>query len=187
MTTGATMAEHDEAGWYDDTPSADPAIRLAYEAALGRLILAHNELDYRLTTIIELAVAELSADPDLLDLAKGDFAARVRSLRLLKALPAKLPLERVECDKLLSLNSQRNIVAHGHFDQNPFDGSFTVLEQRRWNSERKRKAQEFPIPRLERLASDMAAEADNLRHAAAIYDFLDVTLTGVHEGSPDGE
>ena len=36
----------------EDSPWADPAIRTAYEAALGRFILVHNEADYRLSQVI---------------------------------------------------------------------------------------------------------------------------------------
>jgi len=36
----------------DDIPWADPAIRTDYEAALGRFILAFNEVDYRLSQVI---------------------------------------------------------------------------------------------------------------------------------------
>lgn len=173
------MIEHDaddDGYWDDDTPSADPGIRLAYEAALGRLILAHNELDYRLTTIIGSAAGLLSKDPALADLASGDFATRLRNLRLLKSLPADLGLSRVDCDRLADLNGQRNIVVHGHFDQNPFDGSFTLKRPRRWSAEKKHKVATFPVSRLAKLASDVAAEADRLRHVEAFYDFQDITI-----------
>jgi hypothetical protein len=36
----------------DDIPFADPAIRADYEAALGRFILAFNEVDYRVSQVI---------------------------------------------------------------------------------------------------------------------------------------
>jgi hypothetical protein len=36
----------------DDIPSADPAIRTDYEAALGRFVLAYNEVDYRVSQVI---------------------------------------------------------------------------------------------------------------------------------------
>jgi len=36
----------------DDITWADPAIRTDYEAALGRFILAFNEVDYRLSQVI---------------------------------------------------------------------------------------------------------------------------------------
>jgi hypothetical protein len=41
-------AEEDD----EDIPWADPQIRLDYEAALGRFILAFNELDYYLSMLI---------------------------------------------------------------------------------------------------------------------------------------
>jgi hypothetical protein len=36
----------------DEIHWADPEIRVDYEAALGRFILAFNEVDYRLTQLI---------------------------------------------------------------------------------------------------------------------------------------
>jgi hypothetical protein len=44
--------------WYDDVPSADPAIRKEYEAALGRFILAYNEVDYRLSKVIAIELSD---------------------------------------------------------------------------------------------------------------------------------
>lgn len=75
----------------EDVPWADPAIREAYEAALGRLILAHNEVDYRLTTVIAGAAEQLGGGP-LTKLAEGDFSRRVGNLEVLQALDKKLSL-----------------------------------------------------------------------------------------------
>jgi hypothetical protein len=38
--------------FYEYVPMADPVIRTNYEAALGRLILAHNEVDSQRTLFV---------------------------------------------------------------------------------------------------------------------------------------
>ena len=43
----------------DDTPWASPEIRTNYEAALGRFILAFNQIDNQLTDIIETVLRRL--------------------------------------------------------------------------------------------------------------------------------
>ena len=43
----------------DDVPWASPEIRQQYEAALGRFILAFNELDNLLTEIIQTTLERL--------------------------------------------------------------------------------------------------------------------------------
>ena len=54
----------DDMPWEDDIPSADPAIRTEYAAALRRFILAFNEADYRLSKVIRAELSE-RGHPDL--------------------------------------------------------------------------------------------------------------------------
>lgn len=148
------MSEDIPPDWYDDIPSADPAIRTEYEAALGRFILAYNEADYRLSRVI---AAELS-DRGHLDLgaaaAKGTFAQRLEKLEILSTAENR-HLSRVPVAKLRSLHAGRNNLAHGHFDQNPFDGSYYVIQRE--------KARDYPVSRILELADDLAKIADILR------------------------
>lgn len=111
----------------DSPPFADPNIRVDYEAALGRLILAHNEVDYRLAKALERVVLRLAKDRSLIHYARGTFDNRLRNLELFqKATPDSGPV-RIDVAELRRLNAIRNEVAHGHFDQDPFDGSFNLV------------------------------------------------------------
>jgi hypothetical protein len=67
----------------DDIPWADPAIRTDYEAALGRFILAYNEVDYRVSQVIRSELTRRGR-PDLAETAsKGQFAQRLETLAIL--------------------------------------------------------------------------------------------------------
>lgn len=115
---------------YDDgdpPPFADPNIRIDYEAALGRLILAHNEVDYRLAKALERVVMRLAADGSLLQYARGTFDTRLRNLELFQKATPDSGAVRIDVTELRKLNTIRNRVAHGHFDQDPFDGTFTLV------------------------------------------------------------
>ena len=72
----------DEDTW--DEPSADPAIRTEYEAALGRFILAFNEADYRLSQVIATELSERGQSVLTATAAKGTFAQRLEKLEILE-------------------------------------------------------------------------------------------------------
>ena len=55
-----------------DPPIADPAIRAEYQDALGRFIMAHNEVDFWLKGILTKAVKMLAPDGSLGCVDKGD-------------------------------------------------------------------------------------------------------------------
>jgi hypothetical protein len=72
---------NDDISWDGDSPSADPAIRMGYEAALGRFILAFNEADYRLSRVIAAELSE-RGHPDLgATASKAPLHSGLRSLR----------------------------------------------------------------------------------------------------------
>jgi hypothetical protein len=151
----------------DDVPWADPAIRADYEAALGRFVLAFNEVDYRLSKIINVVL--LSRDrPDLAtSAARGAFAQRLETLDLLRSSTENGELSALPLARLRVLNSDRNQLAHGHFDQNPFDGSYTLLLSA--------KTRNFPIMRVAELASELAAIAEQFRFTELAYQFDDLS------------
>jgi hypothetical protein len=157
----------DDISWDDDVPSADPAIRTEYEAALGRFILAFNEADYRLSQVI---AAELSqrGHPDLaLAASKGTFAQRLEKLELLVSATKNPQLSALPVAKLRSLNGDRNNLAHGHFDQNPYDGSYHLILAA--------KNRDYPISRILALADELAQIVDSLRTTEILYDFEDLS------------
>ena len=72
--------------------------------------------------------------------------------------------------KLKSLNADPNHLAHGHFDQNPFDGSYSLVLAAR--------TRDYPVSRILALAAELAQIADQFRHAEILYDFDDLTDAG---------
>lgn len=134
------MTNSSDENWdgYDDDvpPFADPNIRIDYEAALGRLILAHNEVDYRLAKALERVVLRFAADRSFIQYARGSFDTRLRNLELFQKATPTAGAVRIDVAELRALNTIRNRVAHGHFDQNPFDGSFTLLGDGKGSSEK---------------------------------------------------
>lgn len=113
----------------DDAPQewADPSIRRDYEAALGRLILAHNEADRNLTIIIKQCLKALGDPPALSTMTHGNFAARLTNLGILQTLCPSFRISGIDVAALASINGDRNVVAHGHFEQNPFDGDYILI------------------------------------------------------------
>jgi hypothetical protein len=164
----------DDTSWHDDIPSADPAIRTEYEAALGRFILAFNEADYRLSQVIAAELSERGR-PDLAATAsKGTFAQRLEKLEVLVSATKNPQLLALPVAKLRSLNGDRNNLAHGHFDQNPFDGSYKLIQAA--------KTREYPISRIVELAAELAQIVDVLRTAEILYEFEDLTVEGQKNG-----
>ena len=150
----------------DDIPWADPAIRIEYEAALGQFILAYNEVDYRISQVIR---AELTrrARPDLAATAsKGQFTHRLDALDLLASTTKDGQLGVIPVARLRVINADRNNLAHGHFDQNPFDGSYTLVL--------KEKTRDYPIQRMRALVSELTDIAGQLRTTEILYDFEDL-------------
>jgi hypothetical protein len=147
----------------EDITWADPAIRTEYEAALGRFILAFNEADYRLSQVIAEELTERGR-PELAESAtKGNFAQRLEKLELLMSYTTDQQLSAVPVAKLRSLNTDRNKLAHGHFDQNPYDGSYQLIL--------KEKTTDCPTSRIVALADELAQVLDYSRNTEILYNF----------------
>lgn len=157
----------DDTSWYDDLPSADPAIRTDYEAALGRFILAYNEADYRLSQVIAASLSKRGHTELAATAAKGSFLERLEKLELLMSDAANKPLSGLPVAKLRTLHGDRNKLAHGHFDQNPYDGSYKVIQAA--------KARDYPVPRIRELAAELSQIAERLRTVEFLHDFDDLT------------
>jgi hypothetical protein len=149
----------------DDTPWADPAIRTDYEAALGRFILAFNEVDYRISQVIGAELTRRGRSDLGGTASKGQFAQRLETLAIL-ATSKDGELGAIPVARLRSLNTDRNALAHGHFDQNPYDGSYWVVL--------KEKARDYPIQRVLALASELTQIAEQLYRTEVFYDFEDL-------------
>ncbi|MFD2054957.1 hypothetical protein ACFSQT_18400 [Mesorhizobium calcicola] len=154
----------------DDVPWADPAIRTDYEAALGRFILAFNEVDYYLSQIIAWELGERKSQHLRSSLTAGPFAARLDTLEALSTTSRLGGVATLPMSRLRSLNADRNRLAHGHFDQNPFDGSYNVVLAA--------KAHEYPIKRISALANELATIAEKFRQAYLAHHFDDPDEVG---------
>src|SRR5277367_2279255 len=152
----------------EDVPWADPAIRTAYEAALGRFILVHNEADYRLSKVIAAELSERGRDDLIPSATQGKFAQRLERLELLVASTKDQQLLALPVAKLRSLNTNRNDLAHGHFDQNPYDGTYQLIKAA--------KAKDYPIDRIVALADELMKIVEYLRTTEILYDFEDLTV-----------
>jgi hypothetical protein len=148
----------------DDVPFADPIIRSNYEAVLGRFILAYNEVDFRVSTLIG-AEFEKRRHSDIGKMMnKGSFLQRIDVLQILAtSAPA---LKDLPFARMRAINSDRNTLAHGHFDQNPFDGSYSLVSKAKWI--------DYPAERVGELADELVAIAEGLRMTEVWYDFDDL-------------
>jgi hypothetical protein len=162
---------------YDDGPEppyADPRIRRDYAAALGRLILAHSEVDYRLSALLGMAARRLDPSGGLDGLTEGSFHQRATNIELLMKAVPQARLGGVGNGRLVELNRIRNAVAHGHFDQDPFQDDYEIVE-RAWRVGAKEKRREYPTERLEEAASELEKIA---HHMSAVEAFYDIPLLG---------
>ncbi|KQQ85088.1 hypothetical protein [Aureimonas sp. Leaf324] len=115
----------DEMNWLDDTPSADPAIQVEYKAALGGFLVQFNALENMLADILEMSFRSLKRR----DLYRGNepFEKRLMTLELVGlALPR---MHTPNFPELRSLADERNKLAYGHFDQNPYSGEYRVISR----------------------------------------------------------
>lgn len=139
----------------DDIPWADPGIRKDYEAALGRLILAHNDVDLHLTRLVDRIISHLGDPPALAKLATGEFAKRVDNVRTLYAIAPDMPLAGIDLDEMSELNRLRNIVAHGHFDQNPFQGTYELITNKKTHADFSTERLDEITERLEKVKTSI--------------------------------
>jgi hypothetical protein len=151
----------------DGVPWASPEIQANYEAALGRFIVAFNRLDNLMTVLLEM-VLQRTGQPELVkDCAGSNFWLKVLAIDLLKTSTEGKGLKQVPTGSIRLIAKHRNNVAHGHFDQNPFDGDYHIVGKKR----------------LTYSASDVDAQTaealkawEALRLAEAFYTFADVVV-----------
>ena len=151
-----------------DMPFADPAIRQGYQAAIGRFIMAHNEVDYWLSSLLHKIIKDLDPDGGLKQLALGDFAQRAANLSLIMKVHPTLPIGNVGNGRLGVLNEFRNRVAHGHFDQNDYDGSYRLVKSRRKSAVE--HYDEIETTTVNEHAEELEAIALHMRAVHAFYE-----------------
>ena len=115
-------------GWNDE-PSADPQIQKDYEAALGEFLVAFNRIENTVSDIIVLALKKAGREEILGSMAWDTFDRKIRNLELISLRFQEIASLRLIAE-LRALGTERNQLAHGHFEQNPVDGSYVVVNRK---------------------------------------------------------
>jgi hypothetical protein len=102
----------DKAWDEDDVPWASPEIRQEYEAALGRFILAFNELDNLLTEIIQRTLGRLDRGDLVKACKQQNFALKLLTLDLLKSSREGAAIADVPIPQMKQVAGERNTLAH---------------------------------------------------------------------------
>ena len=153
-------------GWHD-IPAADPRIQKDYESALGAFLVAFTQIENAVSDIIFLALEQANRK-DILKRLQGDsFRKKLVTLELI-SLAHPRPLPKSAIDELHDLAAWRNKLAHGHFHQNPFDGSYEIM------TDRKRNPFPMPVMQLQQLTERADRAWDALRYAEAYFSFDDL-------------
>ena len=146
----------------DDTPTADPQIRRDYEATLGTFLVVFTRIENTVSDIICLALKQAERK-DILNRLRGDsFRRKLVTLELI-SLAHPRPLPRSTIEELRGLAARRNELAHGHFHQNPFDGTYDIVTDR--------KAFPMSVTQLKQLTERAETAWDALRYAEAYFSF----------------
>jgi hypothetical protein len=152
----------------DDEPHfASPEIQASYEAALGRFIVAFNQVDNLLTSIIEIVLKKLRRE-DLIDacLNRG-FSHKLLVFDLLKSSLEGPVLKEVSVQLMRQIAGERNYLAHGFFDQNPFSGEYDIVG--------KNTRGRYSVERVDDLTAKANKVWQELRYPEAHYAFADTT------------
>jgi hypothetical protein len=170
-----TWAMQEERGEMEDTEDGEPPwayapeTRASYEAALGRFILAFNDLDDLVTKVMALVLSKLGRDDLFERCVERDFAHKLFVLDLLKTSTEGTGIADAPVELLRTLAGERNVLAHGYFDENPMDGSYEIVGK-------KMKARRFPLERLNGLFEQARLAREKLRFCEAFYHFDPVSL-----------
>jgi hypothetical protein len=151
----------------DDVPWADPVIQTDYEAALGSFLVRFNRLENLIGDLLEASLAkhgraDLYFSGDRLELKLRQFEI------VLLALPG---MHKPDCKAAAQLNGERNTLAHGHFDQNPYSGDYKIVTQRR-------KHVDMPVVTIRRLSLQTDRVIDDFRSCEAYLAFVDLPELG---------
>ena len=149
----------------DDVPWASPEIQRGYEAALGRFLLAFNRLDNRLTEIVAFALSKLKREDLIKPSTRKGFSVKLDTLDLLKTSGEGRKLADVPIELMRQINNERNVLAHGHFDQNPYDGRYEVVTIR--------VRKEYSVEKIGGLTEKADRAFDMLATVVAQYEFDD--------------
>lgn len=165
----AELADELRADWDDETvPWADPGIQKGYQAALGEFIVTFNRLDAALTKILRLALGDAGKLGLLPQIRKQGYGAKLQALELLQVSPSMVAIHGVPIEDMRKIATIRNFLAHAHFDQNPFDGSYELVPPKSDKRPSERHLKEAAIRKWAERADKVC---HSLRHSEAHYWF----------------
>lgn len=146
----------------DDIPWADPAIQTDYEAALGSFLVSFNRLENLIGDLLEESLAHLGSA----DLYVAGDRLELK-LRLFETVLLAIPrMHKPNFKAAHDISGERNTLAHGHFDQNPYSGEYQIVTQRR-------KRVDMPVAKIRTLALQADRVIDDFRSCQAYLFFLD--------------
>ena len=152
---------------WEDEPSADPDVKKEYEAALGAFLLAFNRVDNTVSDIIVLALKKAGREEIPRSIAEEDrFARKVQNLDLISLRFPEIASQSLIAE-LRTLGSERNNLAHGHFDQNLFGGGYDVVARQ--------KRLEVSVEKIRMLAERAEKVYHQVRRFEAYYWHEDPT------------
>jgi hypothetical protein len=130
-----------------------------------KAIADHNRLDNPLSDVIRMVLGALRRDDFTGQCTRKDFAFKLLVLDLLKTSTDGKVLADVPIDVMRQVAGERNVLAHCHFDRNPFDGTYEVVTTK--------VRAEYPVNRLEDLTRKTDEAWYALRHVEDYYAFSD--------------
>lgn len=144
----------------DDIPWADPAIQTDYEAALGSFLVSFNRLENLIGDLLEESLAHLGRA----DLYVAGDRLELK-LRLFETVLLAIPrMHKPNFKAAHDISGERNTLAHGHFDQNPYSGEYQIVTQRR-------KRVDMPVAKIRKLALQADRVIDDFRSCQAYLWF----------------
>jgi len=144
----AELAYDLRADWHDEAdPWADPEIQRGYQAALGEFIVSFNRLDADLTKVLRLALGDAGKLGLFPQIRARGYGAKLQALELLQISPTMVAIHGLPIDEMRKIAAIRNFLAHAHFDQNPFDGTYELIPPKSDKKEAERHLKEEAIRR----------------------------------------
>jgi hypothetical protein len=166
------ISDHVEADdYYEPDTWADPNIRLAYQASLGAFVVNFNELDDLVTRLVGFAY-EVIERPLPRSIPRS-FAAKVDLLETFGGMKV-LQLQDAPISELRAINAMRNFLVHGHFDQNPFDGSYVVIPVNK-----AQQADHIQAAVIDAWSARATIAWEKLRVPEAVYYFRDTDMASL--------
>lgn len=159
-----------EDDWPDFATDEELAeLRGAYASALGEFLVAFNAVEIGLGAVIAAALHDRLSATEILASTEGNVRRKSNILRILSLDPKNPHLAAIRFERILSMISVRNILAHGHFEQNPYDGSHTVVPV-----DRSKRDTRYQPPELAAMAAELREIAAILRDAELMCMFDDL-------------